>query len=183
MKELLAEKGEILATSCQFYRFNRREPIFAYGTGLHGLDALRFLGDSEVCEVRVQPGSGNSALVTLVYESGAYGLMEMLPQVGVQSERYTAHAADRTVVVDGVIEWLTLYPGFLQCFDQHKLTLSIDNAQDPAPPEVVSGFYGESAHFVQSLLEGRAPMPDLACSLRSVEIAEAVNRGKEVVFG
>jgi predicted dehydrogenase len=183
MKALLAEVGPVQALSCQFYRHNRTEDYFPFGTGLHGLDALRFLAGSEVCEVHTRIGARGSALVTLAMEDGALALFEMLPQVGVQSERYTAHTGARTVVVDGVIGWLTLFPGFLQCFDAGQLTLAIDNADDPQPAEVVSGFYGESAHFVQSLIAGQPPAPDLSTALRSVEIAEAVNRGESKVFG
>jgi len=177
MKAMALEVGEsIQALTCQFYRYNRAEDDFAFGTGLHGLDALRFLGDHEVEAIRVRSGARGSALVWLEYEGGACGSFEMLPQVGVQSERYTVHAGERTVVVDGVIGWLTLFPGFLQCFDAGKLTQEIDNALDPQPAEVVSGFYGESAHFIASLRGEATPAPDLAVSLRSVEIAEAVNQ-------
>jgi len=183
MRVLLAETGErVQAISCQFYRIRRTEPHFAYGTGLHGLDAMRYLSDSEVSEVHTRIGGRGSALVTLVYESGAHGTMEMLPRVGLQSERYTAHAGDRTVTVDGVIGWLTLFPGFLRCFDGGEVALSIDNVDVPQPPEVVSGFYGESARFVSCLRQGTAPSPDLACSLRSVLIAEAVDSGRSVRF-
>ncbi len=177
MKALAAEVDEpVNALSCQFYRYNRGEDNFAFGTGLHGLDALRFLGDREVQGVHVRPGLRGSALIRLDYEGGAYGSFEMLPQVGVQSERYTIHAGSRTVVVDGAIGWLTLFPGFLQCFDAGKLTSEIDNAPDQQPVEVVSGFYGESAHFVASLRGGAPPAPDLGVALRSVEIAEVADR-------
>ena len=182
MKRLLGERGDLGAASCQFYRHRRGEPDFAFGTGLHGLDALRFLGSDEVVEVHTRLGPRASALITLVYQGGALGTMEMLPLVGVQSERYTAHAADRTVVVDGVIPWLTAFPGSLRCFDGTELTLLIDNAAEDAPPEVVGGFFGECAHFVDCLLHGQVPTPDLTTSLRSVEIAEAVNQGRSVVF-
>lgn len=182
MKELLVEGGAVSAVSCQFYRHNRGEADFGYGTGIHGLDTLRFLGDCEVREVYTRPGPRASALVTLVYESGAHALMEMLPQVGVQSERYTAHVGERTVVVEGVIGWLTLFPGFLQCFERGRLAFSVDNVANPAPAEVVSGFYGESAHFIANLAAGRSPAPTLDDALRSVEIAEAVNAGQSVAF-
>jgi hypothetical protein len=43
----LGEVGGAELLSCQFYRHRRRDPAFAYGTGLHGLDALRYLGPSE----------------------------------------------------------------------------------------------------------------------------------------
>lgn len=177
MKELMAEGGEpVSGLSCQFYRYNRGEDNFAFGTGLHGLDCLRFLGDGEVVSVYTRPGVRGSALVRLEYEGGAYGSFEMLPLVGVQSERYTVHAGNRTVVVDGVIGWLTLFPGFLQCFDEGKKTLQIDNAPQSQPTEVVSGFYGESAHFIASLRGLASPAPDLSIALRSVEIAEAVDQ-------
>lgn len=177
IKELVAEIGEpVSALSCQFYRYNRGEDNFAFGTGLHGLDCLRFLGDREVVGVNTRPGTRGSALVRLEYEGGAYGSFEMLPLVGVQSERYTVHAGSRTVAVDGVIGWLTLFPGFLQCFDEGKKTLQIDNAPQSQPVELVSGFYGESAHFVASLRGLASPMPDLSLALRSVEVAEAVDQ-------
>jgi predicted dehydrogenase len=108
--------------------------------------------------------------------------MEMLPQVGVQSERYTAHAGDRTVVVDGIIGWLTLFPGFMQRFDGGEITEEVDNRQSDDPPEMISGFYGESRHFVEALRAGQRPTPDLQTALRSVEIAEAVNAGRSVAF-
>jgi predicted dehydrogenase len=188
MKELLDEAGPMRGLSCQFYRYQRGEPDFAYGTGLHGLDALRFLGDSEVCEVHTRPGPHESAQVSLVYETGVQGIMEMLPRVGMQSERYTAHAGERTVIVDGVIGWLTLFPGFLQCFEGGKLSQTIDNAEEAATtsecasPQVAGGYYGESAAFIRCLREGRTPAPDLASSLRSVQIAEAVNQGRSLIF-
>ncbi len=182
MKALIAKAGAISAASCQFYRYGRAEPDFGYGTGIHGLDTLRFLGDSEVCEVYTRCGPRGSALVTLIYESGAHALMEMLPQVGVQSERYTAHANDRTVVVDGVIGWLTLFPGYLRCYERGRLAFTVDNTDDLAPAEVVSGFYGENAQFIDDLMAKRHPTPTLADALRSVELAEAVNAGASVAF-
>lgn len=175
-KALAAEAGPMQALSCQFYRVRRDEDYFAFGTGLHGLDALRYLADSEVVEAQARPGPRGSALITLACASGTLATMEMLPQVGIQSERYTLHAADRTVMVEGVIGWLTLFPGFLECYDQGRLALRVDNAADLQPAEIVSGFYGESAAFIENLRQGRAPAPDLADALRSVEIAEAVQR-------
>jgi predicted dehydrogenase len=59
--------------------------------------------------------------------------------------------------------------------------LRAENAADPQPAEVVSGFYGESAAFIESLSQGRAPAPDLADALRSVEIAESVQRAIDKV--
>jgi predicted dehydrogenase len=177
IKSLVAEVGvPVDALSCQFYRYNRSEDDFAFGTGLHGLDALRFLGSREVQGVYVHPGLRGSALVRLDFEGGIYGSFEMFPEVGIQSERYTVHAGNRTIVVDGAVGWLTLFPGFLQCFDAGKLTLEIDNALEKQPAEVVSGFYGESAHFISSLRGVVLPAPDLGAALRSVEIAEAANQ-------
>lgn len=183
IKSLLAEAGGMSAASCQMFRCRRTEPYFSFGTGLHGLDALRFLSNSEAREVRTCLCSGNARIATILFDSGAFATIEILPQVGFQSERYTAHAGERTVVVDGMINWLTLYPGFLHCFDSGHLTVSIESSHDPAiSAEVEGGFYGEIAHFIDCLMHGETPEPDLATSIRSVEIAEAVDRGEDVVF-
>ena len=182
-KELLAETGPVEALSCQFLRYDRRESTFAFGTGIHGLDALRFLGPGEVYEVHTRPVGTNGALATLVFADGAVAHIEMLPQVGVQMERYTAHAGKRTVVIDGLYGPLTTYPGYLHCYDGARLSFALKNATTPAPPEVVCGFFGESEAFVRALREGRVPTPSLAEALRSVEIAQAVQDGVSVAFG
>ncbi len=180
MRDQLIEAGGMAAASCQFYRVRRTEPDFVYGAGLHGLDTLRFLSNSEIRAAYTSSGIGNSRLVTLEFDSGARANVDMLPEVGVQVERYTAHAGDHTIVVDGVIHWLTHYPGFLQHFVNGKETISINS--DFAPPEVIGGYYGESAAFVECLLEGRKPWPDLTASIRSIEVAEAVQQGKDIIF-
>ncbi|MFH1086246.1 MAG: Gfo/Idh/MocA family oxidoreductase [Chloroflexota bacterium] len=182
MKALLGEVGPPHALLCQFYRYHRTEPHFAFGTGVHGLDALRFLADSEVVEVHARAGSHGSAQITLVMANGALGLMEMLPQVGVDSERYTAHAGERTVAVDGAVAWLAQLPAQLQCFDARRLTQAIAHPAGTEAPEVAHGFYGESAAFFAALRAGQRPGPDLRTALRSVEIAEAVDQGRSLVF-
>lgn len=179
---LAREAGPVKAVSCQFYRYNRREDAFLYGTGIHGLDTVRFLGPSEVQEVHVRRGQQGSALVTLVFEGGELGHLEILPQVGVQMERYSVHAGDRTVVADGVVNWLTHYPGTLRVYDLGRQTLSEDARDDGGAPEIAGGFYGEGAAFLRALLEGRVPTPSLAEALRSVEIAQAVLEGRSVRF-
>lgn len=183
MKALLEETEDpVQFLSCQFYRVNRREQDFAYGTGLHGLDTLHWLGGSEICEVRTQNVSHGGALITLTYANGTQGMMEMLACVGVQSERYMAHAGERTVVVDGVVEWLTSFPGYLKCFDGGETILHIQDACTSTHPAIVGGFYGEGAHFVECLRKGTTPSPGLEEALRSVRIAEAVNVGENVLF-
>ena len=173
MKELLAESGPLTGLSCQFCRVGRTESYFGFGTGLHGLDTIRFLADAEVSRLVTRTGPRQSAWVALDFESGARASFEMLPQAGLQSERYTAHAGERTVIVDGVIGWLTHFPGFLACYDGGQLVLE-EQSDSSLPPEVISGFYGESAAFVDTLRQGVDPAPNLAVAMRSVEAAAAV---------
>lgn len=181
MRELAVEDAGPVAASCQFFRHDRREPHFPFGTGLHGLDTLRYLGPAEVRAVHTRPGPRGSALITYEYADGALGVMELLPRVGVQSERYTVHSERRTVVVDGVVGWLTAHPGFLECYEGGRLTMRVEN--DPeTPAEVLSGFHGEAKAFVDALRSGRPPTPGLREALRSVQIAEAVQQGRSVEF-
>ena len=181
MAGLLRQMGECQGVSCQFYRVRRGEQGFAFGTALHGLDAMCFFQGGTVHEVHTRYAPRGCALVTLCFRGGGLGTMEMRPLVGVQSERYTAHAGERTVVVDGVVEWLAAFPGYLECYDAGICTLREQPAVD-TPPEEASGFYGESAHFVRCLLGGVAPEPDLSEALRSVRVAEAVQEGRDLVL-
>ncbi len=173
-QDLAEEAGGVSALSCQFLRAGRQEAEFAFATGVHGLDALRYLGPGEVLGVTTRPVGANGALVTLEFASGVVAQMEMLPRVGVNMERYTIHAAERTIVIDGLYGPLTTFPGYLRCYDRGRLTLAQDNATTPAPPEVICGFQGESEAFARALQEGSSPRPSLAEALRSVEIAQAV---------
>jgi len=182
MKALLAESGPVEGLSCQFFRHDRLDPHFAYGTGLHGLDALRFLGPGEVVEINTRESGRGSALVTLGFDDGTLATMEMRPRVGARTERYTAHAADRTVVIDGFIDWLTHYPGYLHCYDRAVQSLTIENDSDVQSPDVIAGFYGEDRAFAESLLAGERPTPSLEEALRSVELAEAVDQGASRAF-
>ena len=178
MRDLLAEAGGPQALSCQFYRHNRREPTFAYGTGIHGLDALRYLGPGEVVEAHVRPVGENGALVTMIYSGGETAQMQMLPQVGVLIERYVGHAGPRTVEIDGLFGPLTTYPGYLRRYDEGRLVEEVEAAAGDPPEAEICGFYGESAAFVDALRAGRAPTPSLEEALPSVGIAEAVNAGR-----
>ncbi len=182
MKALLSEAGPVDGLSCQFYRHNRREPRFAYGTGLHGIDALRFLGPGEVIEIETRRTGPGAAMVTLVYENGGVATMDMRPCVGARTERYTAHAGDRTVIADGLVDWLTHYPGFLHCYDAGALALTIENDEESQTPGEIAGFYGEDQAFLENLLNGTVPKPSLQEALRSVELAESVDLGISRVF-
>jgi len=181
MKQLLGEAGPISGLSCQFYRVGRTEDHFGFGTGLHGLDAMCYLADSRVVGLETCIGPRDSAMAMLHLASGARASFEMFPQVGLQSERYTAHAGERTVIVDGCIGWLTHFPGFVECYERGHLVLR-EETDAHMPVEEVSGFYGESAAFVAALVTGSRPGPDLTVALRSVEMAEAVNAGADIAF-
>jgi len=179
MRQLLEESGTAEFLSCQFYRSKRSESRFAYGTGIHGLDALCFLAKDSATRVDVRSGSHESAWVSIEFAGGARAQMEMLPQVGVQSERYAAHAGGRTVVVDGVVGWLTDYPGFLRSYEGGREVVSTETLPQTAR-EIVSGFYGEDLAFLNSVSAGKLPAPGLDEALRSVLIAEAVDQGKSM---
>jgi len=174
---LASEAGGVTALSCQFFRCGRQETDFCYATGIHGLDALRYLGPSEVQRVSTLPVGSNGALVTFTFDSGVVAHMQILPQVGVQAERYTIHAGPRSIEIDGLYGPLTTFPGYLRCYDGGRLSFAQENSETPAPAEVICGFQGESQAFVSALQRGGTPTPSLAEALRSVQTAQAVRDG------
>jgi len=184
MKALLDQGGHVDALSCHFWRYNVGDPTFAFGSGIHAVDALRYLAQGDVCQVHARVGARYSALATLVFDDGMLATLECLPKVGFRSERYAGHAGDRTVLVDGFTVWHTLYPGYLRCYDRGVETEAIDNALDAsgAPAEIIGGFYDESAAFVRALRQGIAPRPSVEEALKSVAIAEAISEGRSLTF-
>ena len=181
MRDQLRARGGADAVSCQFYRTHRDEDVFPFATGLHGLDALCYLADDRVDSIETIVGRRGSRLVTFAFAGGASGRMEMLPQVGVQSERYSGHAGDYTCIADGLTDWLTHYPGFYEGYERGKLVERLEN-EDSEPPERICGFWGESAAFVEALRAQKALSPTVSDSLRSIEIAWAVQAGESIQF-
>jgi predicted dehydrogenase len=187
-KAELLKRGPIKGASARMYRHLREEPDYFYGTGIHSLDALRYLGgDIDVIENQAKPvAKGERPVYTLVigYKNGTSGTLVIRPQAGVQLERYELFAHNTVALIHAGVGWLIDTPGSCSIYENNK-PVRISDALAPyrrfqkkLKNAAVSGFFGENAHFVDAL-RGKAEFtPSLEESLQSVEIAETVQAGK-----
>lgn len=186
-KELL-KRAPLKGASALMYRHLRDEDDYFYGTGIHSLDALRYLGgDIDSVETTDEPvAKGERPVFTLVinYKNGSSGTLVVRPQAGVQLERYELFAHNTVALIRAGVGWLLDSPGSCTIYENNK-QIRISDALAPyrrfdkkLKSAAVSGFFGENAHFVDAL-RGKAKFaPSLEESLQTVEIAEAVQAGK-----
>lgn len=154
-------------------RSARDEPDFIWSTAIHVLDALRHLAGEVVdFQTEVQRNAGLSAvwyLISLRFESGTRGRIEVLPTSGMVEESYELFGEGfRAQVVAGSGPQRSL-----RCW--RGGTLEWEKLSSRAEPEDLrNGAYEEVAEFVQALESGRRPWPSVDEILPSARICFAI---------
>ena len=182
------KRGQVKGASARMFRSTRDENDFVFGTGIHSIDALRFLGgDIATVETErriVHKGEQPTFTMIIGYANGGVGTLSIRPQAGVQLERYEIYGDQSVGVIQAGVGWLIDKPGTCTLFEAGKQV----RLPDPLKPyrafsgalfeAAASGFYGSEANFVESLRTGKPLGPTVHDSLQSVEIAEAVQAGR-----
>lgn len=168
---------------CEFTRVGRNEADFST-TAIHGLDAVRFVADSDYAALsfRYQPIPGQAEGVANCYidgtmASGAAVHLAFCPMAGEVVERYAVQAADHSLFAHLPIWNSADLPGRLRHVERNTCILDTPCPVAAAGPDdmfVANGFYGENAAFFDALRGGKAPAPDLRAVRQSVEIAQAI---------
>jgi predicted dehydrogenase len=155
-------------------RVNRREPEFIYGTAIHPIDAMRAIaGDIREHGVDVRDVDGvRWYIVCFVFECGAHGVLEVLPNAGCSSESYELFGS-RARARAGVGERDS---GEVHCWEDGALVLQGEPSRG-LPDFCRNGTYDEMAEFIAALQENRAPYPSPAQVLQSVEVCHAIQTG------
>lgn len=160
-------------------RHNRSEPDFVWTTAIHVLDALRHIaGEVKVFDAEVQRRTGLSTLwyvISLRFESGVFGQIEVLPTAGMIEESYELFGEGfRARVVAGSGTQRSL-----QCWRGGRLEVN-ERASDDEPEHLRNGSYEEVVEFVRALKAGAHPSPTIEDILPSahicLSIAEEVTR-------
>jgi predicted dehydrogenase len=163
-------------------RHARDEPDFIWSTAIHVLDALRHLAGEVVgfhTEVHRQAGLSTVwYVVSLRFESGTRGRIEVLPTAGMVEESYELFGEGfRARVVAGSGPQRSL-----QCWRAGQLELE-KHSSKAEPEDVRNGGYDEVVEFVRALKTGERPWPSVEDILPSARIcfaiAESVARQKE----
>ncbi|MBT3605204.1 MAG: Gfo/Idh/MocA family oxidoreductase [Candidatus Latescibacteria bacterium] len=170
-REWALSQGAIRFVRGSMLRHNRREDVFVSGTGIHSLDALRFIaGDVSRTETFTQNDGTPWHHFILHFESGALGTFDVLTTDGCAEERYEIYGEGYRVnmAVENSGE------PRLQCWKDNELV--VDKTPDPSEPNFVRiGPYAETHEFVTALIEKRAMWPTIADVFPSMALALELN--------
>jgi predicted dehydrogenase len=173
----MKEHGPLRYERATQVRHRRAEPDFIWSTAIHVIDALRYIaGEVEVFDVTVPRGGTAWYVISLGFESGTTGHVEILPTAGMVEESYELFG-------EGCRARVTAGSGTqrsLECWEDGKRVITSQASEDE-PEDLRNGAYQEVEEFIDALRTGRRPQPsidDIIPSARiSFAIADPINRG------
>jgi len=173
----LKEAGQVRYVRATQVRHARSEDDFIWSTAIHVLDALRYLaGELDSFEVDVIGPHSTAAwyLIALQFESGATGLIEILPTSGMVEESYEFFGERfRARITAGAGTQRTL-----QFWHDNQL-VSEARADENEPEDLRNGAYQEVEEFVQALRNGTPPYPPIEKIIPSARICFAIAESVE----
>ena len=151
-------------------RHQRSEPDFIWSTAIHAIDALRYIaGEVEEFDVTVTRAGATWYVISLRFESGTTGQVEILPTAGMVEESYELFG-------EGCRVRLTAGSGTqrtLECWADGEQVIA-SHATEDEPEDLRNGAYQEVEEFVGALQTGRRPQPSIDDILPSARISFAI---------
>jgi predicted dehydrogenase len=167
------ETGPLRYVRATQVRHARSEPDFIWSTAIHVFDALRSIaGEITDFDAEVHRRPESSAVwyvISLRFESGANGLIEVLPTAGMVEESYELFGERFRVRI-------TLGSGTqrsLECWREGQKVVE-KKTSDEEPEDLRNGGYQEVVEFVQALKTGKRPRPEIQDILPSARICFAI---------
>ena len=167
----ISEIGPLRYVRATQVRNARSEPDFIWSTAIHVLDALRSIA-GEISSFETDVQRRPSALwyvISLRFESGATGRIEVLPTAGMVEESYELFG-------EGFRARVTAGSGTqrsMECWRDGQKVLE-ENASDDEPEDLRNGGYQEVMEFVRALTSGTRPRPEIEDILPSARICFAI---------
>lgn len=154
-------------------RHARAEPDFIWSTAIHVVDALRHVaGEVKNFNTEVRRQSELSCLwyvISLHFENGIVGRIEVLPTAGMVEESYELLGEGfRARVVAGSGTQRSL-----QCWREGQLELE-EHSSNKEPEDLRNGSYEEVVEFVRALRTRTQPRPSVQDILPSALICFAI---------
>ena len=164
-------------------RHARSEEDFIWSTGIHVLDALRYMvGEVKSFEVEAIKSEGLAVWyrVTIQFENGVTGSIEVLPTSGMVEESYEFFGERfraRITAGSGTQRTLELW--------QDNGLVESTSADESGPEDLRNGAYQEVEEFVRSLQKGIQPYPPIQEIVPSARICFAIadSIGKKLTTG
>ena len=167
------ERGPLRYVRASQVRHRRSEPDFIWSTAIHAIDALRYIaGEVEKFDVAFSRGEMNEAtwyLISLRFESGATGQVEILPTAGMVEESYELFG-------EGYRACVTAGSGTqrsLECWADGERVI-VSHSTEDEPEDLRNGAYQEVEVFARALQTGNRPQPSIEDILPSARISFAI---------
>jgi len=172
-KSWASEIGPIHYVRATQVRHARSESDFIWSTAIHALDALRFVaGDIMAFDAEINRQAALSGTwfgVSLRFESGARGRIDVLPTAGMVEESYELFGEGfRAQVVAGSGPQRSLV-----CWRDGQVELQ-QHSSEAEPEDLRNGSYQEVVEFVQALKTGTPLGPTVEDILPSARICFSI---------
>ena len=166
------EIGPVRYARATQVRHRRDEEDFIWSTAIHVLDALRYMV-GEIKNFHTQTirneGAGLWYLISIQFEGGTMGRIEILPTSGMVEESYEFFGESfRARVTAGAGPQRTL-----ELWRDNELVRAATSA-DSEPEDLRNGSYQEVEEFIGALSKGRRPYPQIQEILPSARICFAI---------
>jgi predicted dehydrogenase len=172
LRSWLQEVGPPRYVRATQVRHGRDEDDFIWSTGIHVLDAMRYMvGEIKRFDTQIihTNRSANWYVISLEFEGGVNGCIEILPTSGMVEESYEFFGERfRARITAGAGPQRTLE------FWHDKELVRVESADDSEPEDLRNGAYQEVEEFVTALRTGRQPYPPIEEILPSARICFAI---------
>jgi len=180
-KRMVAEQG-ISSINATFYKYQMKQEMPGFSqllsNGIHSVDTLRWLADSEVKEVAVATsnkftGHDSTWMALIRFKNGIIGTLLASYSVGARTHTFEIHGRGVSAFVDPNVSVKIYTEGNLQS------PIVLDTKEFAGSDERIEwfGLRAENQHFVDSILENKKPMPDFEDALKTMELVERIERG------
>ena len=166
----MQQHGPLRYVRASQVRHQRSEPNFIWSTAIHAIDALRYVaGEVEMFDVTVLRGEAAWYVISLKFESGKTGQVEILPTAGMVEESYELFGEGcRARVMAGSGTQRSL-----ECWEDGERVI-VSHAKEEEPEDLRNGAYQEVEEFVRALQSGSRPQPTIDDILPSARISFAI---------
>ena len=168
----MQQHGPLRYVRASQVRHQRSEPDFIWSTAIHVIDALRYIaGEVEKFDVTLPQAMTDARwyVISLKFESGTTGQVEILPTAGMVEESYELFGEDcRARVTAG-----SGTQRLLECWEDGERVI-VSQATEEEPEDLRNGAYQEVEEFVRALRMGNRPRPSIDDILPSARISFAI---------
>jgi virulence factor len=180
-KNRVAEK-EISSISGNFYKYQIKQEIAGYSqllsNGIHTVDTLRWLADSEVKDISIAAGNpstkhDNTWMAVMRFKNGIIGTLLTSYSVGARTHAFEIHGNGISAFVDPNVSASIYSAG-----DANNPTV-LDTKEFAGSEDRIEwfGLRQENQHFIDSIIKGQKSMPDFEDSLKTMELVERIEKG------